>query len=219
MTAQYVSYLRVSTTKQVISGLGIEAQRQATGDFVRLHGGNLIGEYVEAESGAADDRVQLAAALGVCRERRASLLVAKLDRLARSVSFVSAVMDSDVPIVAADNPHASRLVLHMLAAVAEFEREQISARTKAALAVAKARGVKLGANGATLAAKHAMDAKHWARQVAEPFTRAVMQSDSLVGAAIRLNSEGTKTRNGGEWSATQVKRVASRLSLSLPWRT
>lgn len=219
MTAQYVSYLRVSTTKQVISGLGIEAQRQATGDFVRLHGGNLIGEYVEAESGAADDRVQLATALGVCRQRRASLLVAKLDRLARSVSFVSAVMDSDVPIVAADNPHASRLVLHMLAAVAEFEREQISARTKAALAVAKARGVKLGVNGATLAAKHAMEARHWAQQIAEPFTRAVMQSDSLVSAAIRLNSEGTRTRNGGVWSATQVKRVASRLSLSLPWQT
>ena len=114
---RFVSYLRVSTLKQAHSGLGIDAQREAVSLHLAFTGGVHLAEFVEAESGARDDRAKLAQALAVCREQKAKLLVAKLDRLARSVSFVSAVMDSDVPLVAADNPHASRLVLHMLAAV------------------------------------------------------------------------------------------------------
>lgn len=216
--ARFVAYLRVSTTRQAISGLGIEAQRAAIRDFVRFQGAELAAEFVETESGSVDQRVQLNAALQLCRERRAKLLVAKLDRLARSVSFVAAVMDSDVAVVAADNPHASRLVLHMLAAVAEFEREQISTRTKAALAVAKSRGVKLGVNGSVLAARHIEQATIWARAIEPSFSRALMRSDSLTGAAIMLNREGLKARSGGPWTATQVKRVASRLALALPWR-
>jgi DNA invertase Pin-like site-specific DNA recombinase len=161
-TTRFVSYLRVSTAKQGASGLGIEAQRTAIATFMTQTGAGHVAEFIEIESGRKDDRAELRAALALCRAERANLLVAKLDRLARSVAFVSAVMDSDVPLVAADNPHASRLVLHMLAAVAEFEREQISQRTKAALAMAKARGVILGANGRRMAQEAKEEARQWA---------------------------------------------------------
>lgn len=212
---RYVSYLRVSTSKQAASGLGIEAQRASISEFIRLTGADQIAEYVEAESGANDERAQLRAAIDECRSRKASLLVAKLDRLARSVAFVSAVMDSDVPLVAADNPHASRLVLHMLAAVAEFEREQISHRTKAALAAAKARGVKLGTTGKALAARHSEEAHGWSLSL-----RAVVEEARKTGAttptrlAAYLNDSAIASRHGGRWHPSNAARLLRRLAPS-----
>jgi len=213
---RYVSYLRVSTSKQAASGLGIEAQRAAVAEFIRLTDADQIAEYVEAESGANDERAQLRAAIEHCRSRKASLLVAKLDRLARSVAFVSAVMDSDVPLVAADNPHASRLVLHMLAAVAEFEREQISHRTKAALAAAKARGVKLGTAGKALAARHRAAAVDWADRLRPVFDQAYAEGATTpTRLAVYLNDRAIVSREGGRWHPSNAARLLRRLAPSV----
>lgn len=214
-TTRFVSYLRVSTAKQGASGLGIEAQRTAIASFITHSGAAHLSEFIEVESGRKDDRAELAAALALCRAQRASLLVAKLDRLARSVAFVSAVMDSDVPLVAADNPHASRLVLHMLAAVAEFEREQISQRTKAALAMAKARGIVLGQNGRLLAARAKADASAWSEHL-----RSIVDDAAASGAttpttlAAYLNRKGVAPRAGGRWHPSNASRLIARLRKS-----
>ena len=140
----FVAYYRVSTDKQGASGLGLEAQRSAVLDFINGGAANLIAEFTEIESGKRNDRPQLAEALKLCRKERAKLVIAKLDRLARNVSFISNLMESGVDFVAVDMPDANRLTVHILAAGAEHEREMISQRTKAALQAAKARGRKLG---------------------------------------------------------------------------
>jgi DNA invertase Pin-like site-specific DNA recombinase len=144
MNGKFVSYLRVSTQRQGKSGLGLEAQREAVEGY--LNGGRwkLVQELVEVESGKRSDRPELAKALSLCRLHRATLLVAKLDRLARNVAFVSALMESGVKFVAVDLPQANELTVHVMAAFAEHEAKAISARTKAALAAAKARGTQLG---------------------------------------------------------------------------
>jgi DNA invertase Pin-like site-specific DNA recombinase len=142
-SGKWVCYLRVSTDRQGQSGLGLEAQRKAVLDFRNGGQWKLADEFVEVESGKRSDRPQLAAALA-CKRLKARLVVAKLDRLARNVAFISRLMERGVEFVAADMPFANKLTIHILAAVAEHEREAISARTKAALAAAKARGVKLG---------------------------------------------------------------------------
>jgi DNA invertase Pin-like site-specific DNA recombinase len=144
-----VAYYRVSTAKQGASGLGLEAQQMAVSEYVGRQGWELVGSFTEIESGKKADRPQLLKALEHCRRYKATLVIAKLDRLARNVAFVSNLMEAGTDFVAVDFPHANRLTIHILAAVAEHEREAISARTKAALAAAKARGVKLGnPNGA-----------------------------------------------------------------------
>lgn len=144
-TGKFVAYYRVSTAEQGRSGLGLEAQREAV--RVYLDGGRwrLIGEYTEVESGKVRSRPELTEALERCRLTGATLVIARLDRLGRNLAFLAQLMDSeDVPFVAVDNPHATRFTLHILAAVAEPEAALISARTKAALAAAKARGTRLG---------------------------------------------------------------------------
>jgi len=146
----FVAYLRVSTVRQGESGLGLEAQRAAVEAFARQHGGTIVASYVEVETGKRSDRPELAKALCVARKAKATLLIAKLDRLARNVAFIANLMDAGVEFLACDQPFASRLTLHILAAVAEDEARRISERTKAALQAAKARGRKLGnPNGAS----------------------------------------------------------------------
>jgi DNA invertase Pin-like site-specific DNA recombinase len=140
MLRNFVAYYRVSTDRQGRSGLGLEAQSEAVRQHLSRESGNLLAEYIEVESGKRSDRPQLAAALVVVKKAKATLIIAKLDRLARNVHFISGLIESAVDFVAADNPHANRLMVHMLAAFAEHEREQISTRTKDALAAAKARG-------------------------------------------------------------------------------
>jgi DNA invertase Pin-like site-specific DNA recombinase len=141
---QFIAYCRVSTKQQGESGLGLEGQREAVRRYAAQTGGAILREYVEVESGKRADRPQLLKALAHARRSRATLVVAKLDRLARNVAFLSAVMDSGADFVAVDNPNANRLTLHILAAVAEAEAKAISDRTKAALAAAKVRGTLLG---------------------------------------------------------------------------
>src|SRR5215472_18823823 len=141
---KFIAYYRVSTAKQGESGLGLEAQRSAVLDY--LNGGRwkLVGEFKEVESGKKNDRPALAKALAACRVHGATLIIAKLDRLARNVAFISNLMESGVDFEAVDFPQANRLTVHILAAVAEHEAKVISERTKAALSAAKRRGVKLG---------------------------------------------------------------------------
>jgi DNA invertase Pin-like site-specific DNA recombinase len=209
---RYVSYFRVSTDKQGRSGLGLEAQREAVSQFVSGRGAAVIAEFVEIESGSKNDRPQLALALETCRRHKAVLIIAKLDRLGRNVAFVSALMESDVEFIAADNPHASKLMLHMLAAFAEHEREMISQRTKAALAAAKARGVRLGINGARLAAANHAEAVAWTKTVAEHVNAArASGAKTLTAIAAYLNAHGVPSREGKRWHPSNVARTARRL--------
>ncbi|WP_121886506.1 recombinase family protein [Sphingomonas sp. PP-F2F-G114-C0414] len=144
-----VTYVRVSTARQGASGLGLDAQRSAVQSYASGVGLSIIAEFVEVESGKRADRPQLTAALAACMLHRATLVIAKLDRLARNVHFISGLMESRCEFVAVDMPHANPLTLHLMAAMAEHEAAAISERTKAALAAAKVRGVRLGnPNGA-----------------------------------------------------------------------
>jgi DNA invertase Pin-like site-specific DNA recombinase len=144
-----IGYIRCSTKRQGRSGLGLEAQRQAIAEFCAQNGLQLLGEYVEVESGKNDDRAELQKALAKCKATGSLLIIAKLDRLARKVAFVSALMDSAVEFFCVDFPEANRLTLHILAAVAEYESKACSERTKAALAAAKRRGTILGNDNLT----------------------------------------------------------------------
>jgi DNA invertase Pin-like site-specific DNA recombinase len=141
---KFIAYFRVSTDRQGRSGLGLEAQREAV--LAYLNGGSwtMVAEFTEVESGKYADRPQLAAALSACKKHRAKLVIAKLDRLSRNLAFIATLMDSGVEFVAVDNPHANKLTVHILAAVAQHEREAIAQRTKDALQAAKARGKRLG---------------------------------------------------------------------------
>ena len=137
MSSLFVAYYRVSTDRQGRSGLGLEAQRAAIRGY--LGQATPSAEFTEIETGKRNDRPELERALALCRKRKAKLVIAKLDRLSRNLAFIAALMDSGVEFVAVDNPHATRLTLHILAAVAEHAREMIAERTKAALQAAKAR--------------------------------------------------------------------------------
>src|SRR6516162_1518825 len=141
---KFVAYFRVSTDRQGKSGLGLEAQRETVMGY--LNGGRwtLVGEFTEVESGKRADRPELEKALAACKRQKAKLVIAKLDRLSRNLAFIATLMESGVEFVAVDNPHANKLTVHILAAVAQHEREMIAQRTKDALQAAKARGVVLG---------------------------------------------------------------------------
>lgn len=209
-----VGYVRVSTQRQGKSGLGLEAQLAAINGYAAQHGAEVVAIYQEVESGKVSDRPQLAKALAHARKAKAALVVAKLDRLARSVSFVSQIMDSGAEFIAVDNPFATRLTLHILAAVAEHEAAMISARTKAALQAAKARGVRLGSPigvDTTGTARAARSSKAKARaQNIVAIIRDIERSgiNSLSGIAKALEARGIKAPNGGmNWQPVQVSRV------------
>jgi DNA invertase Pin-like site-specific DNA recombinase len=156
---RFVAYYRVSTAEQGRSGLGLDAQQAAVLNY--LNGGTwqLVGEFTEVESGRKTERPELAKALALCRKHNATLVIARLDRLARNVHFISGLMETKVKFVACDMPEATPFMLHIYAAVAQEEARAVSARTKAALAAAKQRGVRLGATGAVRAMKYKAEAK------------------------------------------------------------
>lgn len=210
--AEFVSYLRVSTQRQSVSGLGIEAQRAAVEQYVAQSHGTLLQEYVEIETGSGKARPILVQSISHCRRAKATLLIAKLDRLARNVAFVSSLMESGVEFVATDAPYANRLMIHILAAFAEHERTLISERTKAALAAAKARGVNLGANGKRLAAANKRAAIEFAEAL-RPIVREAIQSgaSTLSEVAADLNARGRATPHGQLWSPSTVHRLLQRL--------
>ena len=217
-SGKFVSYLRVSTERQGKSGLGLEAQRQAVTDY--LNGGrwHLAAEVVEIESGKRDDRPKLVEAMALARLHGAVLVIAKLDRLSRDVHFLTGLQKAGVRFVAADMPEANEMVVQMMAVVAQAERKMISARTKAALAAAKARGTKLGGyRGVNFseadhkAAREARQARTAARGADLAPILAQLRADgvtSLGGLARALTERGIPTARGGAtWSAVQVQRV------------
>jgi DNA invertase Pin-like site-specific DNA recombinase len=221
---KFVSYLRVSTQKQGAFGLGVEAQRKAVLDYLNGGAWQLVAEVVEVESGKRADRPKLAEALRLCRLHGATLVIAKLDRLARNVAFVSNLMESGVDFTAVDFPTANWLTIHILAAVAEHEAKCISERTKAALAAAKARGVKLGGRrqgtvmtddmrraGAKTRARNAnARAKDIAPIIAELRAAGVT---TLGGIARALMERGIPAPRGGDqWREAQVSRLLARVS-------
>ncbi len=215
--ANFISYLRVSTQRQGQSGLGLEAQRQAIASHTV--GGAIVAEYLEVESGKRNDRPQLAAALKHCKVTGATLVVAKLDRLSRNVEFTARLMNAGVDFIAADMPYANRLTIHIIAAMAEHEREMISQRTKAALAAAKARGTKLGGqrkgsgwcanNQAAGAQARTQQSRAFAADVADIMDD--IGAGSLRHIAGELTKRGIKTPRGGSWTATAVSRMQRRL--------
>ena len=219
---RFVAYYRVSTDKQGRSGLGLEAQRAAVEAHVAAARGAVCAGFVEVESGRKRDRPQLAAALVAARVHRAVLVIAKLDRLARNVHFVSGLMESGVEFVAADMPTVNRLTVHILAAVAEEEARMISARTKAALAAAKARGVRLGnpnlAAGSPEQARVANAAKIGRAQARaadvlpfiEQARRAGATTLQQLAAALEARGVPTPSGCGSRWHPVQVARVLGR---------
>ena len=233
MTARFVAYYRVSTAKQGASGLGLDAQRRAVQEYAKARGGQVLAAFEEIESGKRDDRPALTEALDHCRLTGARLVIAKLDRLSRDVAFLATLKKGDVDFVACDMPDANTLTIHILAAVAQAEREAISARTRAALDEIRAR-LKVGGehvsrrsgkpisrlggpNGLTVSRPDLGTAAVVAKANAhakrlEPTVRALRgEGLSYAAIALRLAELGARTPRGGTWTAMGVKRVLDRL--------
>jgi DNA invertase Pin-like site-specific DNA recombinase len=218
-----VTYLRVSTSRQGRSGLGIEAQRESIARFAGTEGYEIIGEYLEVETGkgadALDRRPQLAAALNAARKRKGSVVVAKLDRLSRDVHFISGLMAHKVPFIVAElGADVDPFILHLYAALSEKERNLIAGRTKAALAARKAMGKVLGGPKlaeARMAAQAVIrdNADRYAANVL-PIIREAQRAgaETLRDVADALNARGIATARGGKWYATSVKNLLDRSS-------
>jgi len=216
---RFVAYYRVSTQQQGRSGLGLDAQRVAVTQY--LDGGRwtLLDAFTEIETGkgsnALDKRPQLRAALELCRKRKATLVIAKLDRLARNVHFVSGLIESGVDFVAADMPQANKTMIQIYAVMSEWERDAISKRTKDALAAAKTRGVKLGTKGAANLRK-VNDRRHAYAQAHAESLRDVLLGLKARGFTQRqmageLNKLDVKAPRGRKWHLPTVQRVLARI--------
>lgn len=214
---QFVTYRRVSTKEQGTSGLGLEAQTRDIGLFLASYAERpweVIGEFVDVLSGADDDRPELAKALELVRQRKATLLVSKLDRLSRRVAFIAPLIaDPKVTLRVATMPHADKFQLHLFAALAEQERDFVSTRTKAALAEAKAKGTVLGGRreGAVVAARARQDEAR-AREAEAATLAAQLKAEgaSLRRIAQALEDAGMTPAKGGAWSPVQVSRMLER---------
>ncbi len=219
-----VAYERVSTARQGASGLGLEAQRKTIEDFASSRGAEVLGRFTEVESGRKADRPELAKALHLAKVTGATLVIAKLDRLSRNAAFLLALRDSGVRFEAVDMPEANDLTVGIMALVAQAEREAISRRTKEALAVAKARGVKLGnPNGAESLRRAGKDGAALrivvtANSTAFAADLAAVVEDikgsghvSLRAIAAELTARGIRTRRGGAWGVGNVKGLLGRM--------
>lgn len=203
---RFVAYLRVSTAKQGKSGLGLAAQRSTIESFLSPDD-ELIAEFVETQSGSKDCREELWKALAYAKRHSAMLIIAKLDRFSRKVSFISRIMDEGVRLVVADMPNATDFQLHIFAALAQEERRMISERTKAALAEAKRRGVVLGKNGKVLAAKNRDEAIEFATHAWPLISTRIDANMSLSAIARDLNGLGVETARGGRFHPQTIKNV------------
>jgi len=211
-----VSYLRVSTSKQLKSGLGLEAQREKVAQYIAVAGAVFLEEFLEAETGKGADalskRPQLKAAIKYAKDNKAVLVIAKLDRLARNVHFVSGLLETGVQFKCCDFPSADRTMIHIYAAMAEHEGQRISQRIKDAFAAKKARGGTLG-NPDSLEPFNGVRAASAAEFAKKVFpTIEAFQQQGLAQRAIveKLNAVGIKTANGGEWGLIQLQRVIAK---------
>lgn len=212
-TKRFVAYYRVSTQRQGASGLGLEAQKKSVADFAN-NNGEIIAEFTEIETGKRADRPQLLEAIALCRKNGYSLCVAKLDRLARNLHFVTTLQQSKVDFVAVDNPHATPFVIHILCAVAEAEAVAISQRTKAALAAFKARGGTLGnprhaealPKANSVRCDRAKERNVKLRSIIEEI-KAKTGLSKLAELAEALNLRGIKTARGNAWTPSHVFNV------------
>jgi DNA invertase Pin-like site-specific DNA recombinase len=218
MTGKFVAYYRVSTTKQGINGLGMDAQRDAVARY--LNGGDwkLIGEFAEVESGKRNNRQEMEKAIALCRKEGATLLIAKLDRLARNAAFLLNLRDSGVDFIAVDMPHADKFTVGIMALVAEKERDMISQRTRDGLAAARRRGIKLGNPRPTQALKVAQaanlaSADAYARRLI-PVVREIRAAHvtALRQIAQCLNARGYMTPHGKAFKAQSVKNLLERVA-------
>jgi DNA invertase Pin-like site-specific DNA recombinase len=209
---EFVAYYRVSTDRQGESGLGLDAQRTAVAGFIQ--GSSLLGEFQEIESGKNHtNRPQLTAALAMCRTNRATLVIAKLDRLARDVHFISGLMKAGVDFVAVDMPQANKLTVHILAAVAEHEREAISQRTKVALQAAKARGTLLGNprwQESIVSARAARNPIPVPPAIIAAIAERRAQGLPLRKIAEQLNDMGVRTPRGHRWHPETINNALAR---------
>ena len=215
---RFVAYYRVSTAAQGRSGLGLEGQQAAVSAYLATQHHELVGTFTEVESGRNSDRPQLAAALAMARRQKAKLIISKLDRLSRNLSFLANLLESPVDIVIADMPTANRLTVQIMAVVAENEARMISERTKSALLAAKARGVVLGNRASLIAAQPMARAEimKQADQRAEmvlPILRQIVAAGvrSVHVAAEQLNQRGVKTARGGVWHGTTILNLIRRM--------
>jgi len=218
---KYITYIRVSTQEQGRSGLGLEAQTRDIDTYLENFSGQpytVIKEFLEVLSGGDDSRPELFKAVNLARKEKAVLLVAKLDRLSRKVAYIASLMDDKtVQFRVANLPQADNFQLHIYAALAEQERAFISQRTKAALAVAKSNGTKLGglrANTALLNHERSDKALGFARSLKKLLIPMVKQKMSLGAIAGALNEADCPTVRGNQWTSTQVSRVLKRLELN-----
>lgn len=216
MNTQAVAYYRVSTKRQGRSGLGLEAQKQSVSELIQREGMELVSAFTEVETGTSKrQRPQLQMAVELCRQHGAVLLIAKLDRLARNMHFLTGLMESGVRFKACDMPEADSFTVHILAAVAQREAELISERTRSALAAAKARGTRLGnphgfgagVQAKGVAARQERAKNHYQGLVLEHICTLRDAGRSYRNVAERLNTLGERTRMGKLWNAAQVRRV------------
>lgn len=214
---RFVAYYRVSTARQGQSGLGLEAQQKAVADY--LNGGQwqLVEAFTEIETGKGSNalkrRPQLAAAIAACKKHKATLVIARLDRLARNVHFISGLMEGGIDFVAVDNPHVNRMVAQILAAVAEDEARRIGDRTRAALAAAKARGTILGSHGReVLAPRFKAEAEARAQELAPVVLDLRRQGFTVRQVAEHLNAQGVPSAQGARWHPSSVHAVLKRLN-------
>lgn len=220
MKGKFAAYYRVSTTKQGVNGLGMDAQRDAVRTYLNGGSWKLIAEFAEVESGKRNNRQELSKAIGLCRKEKATLLIAKLDRLARNAAFLLNLRDSGVDFIAVDMPHADKFTVGIMALVAEKERDMISQRTKDGLAAAKRRGIKLGNPRPTMAVKRAVAAnKERADAYAQSLSVVIHEIQaahvtSLRGIAQCLNARGFKTPNCKAFAAQSVKNILDRTALN-----
>jgi DNA invertase Pin-like site-specific DNA recombinase len=207
MTTKAVAYYRVSTDKQGEFGLGMQGQQQQVEQFAKANSLHIIQSFTEVQSGRKDDRPKLWEAIDLCRKQKATLVIAKLDRLSRSVTFVSKLMDSKVDFKCVDMPQANTLMLHIMAAFGQYEREQISNRTKAGLAATKANGTKLGRQGIINAAKFKDQAMAHARMVAPIFDQLAQEGYTTIRELVaELNARDVPGPNDNKWNIASVSR-------------
>lgn len=218
---KYVAYYRVSTQKQGRSGLGLEAQQEMVRNFIRQNGGEIVAEYQEVESGKDDERPQFIKAMRHAHVVGGKLLVGKLDRLSRDLHFITSLQKSHVDFIVADMPNCDSFTINIYGALAQREREMISERTKAGLAAAKVRGIKLGkpenltseisSVGRSLGRQQqAANADRFAAMVRPRIEELQQKGQSLRAIATTLESEHFKTARGGKWTASSVRNLMLR---------